>query len=360
MVLGLQTGSVGGSGDGEVNETSDKGWSSRIVDRVWHKLARSTKNMTKNIKEVPKSVELVNDISYPNSYKSVLREELEIMLVNLWGEYLREMEEGSGSGANRTFSLSYKRPTAVITSTVRSSSCATFHCHHSTCSYKGTVRDLRHHYCGKHSATWNEAVMETMRYQDDMLVVSRGGGGGERGDNDEVDEMQTVKKQTKHDPITEAVISGDVSALAALLPPSSPPPHDPNILLNVSRSLDPIPILTYLLDTLSFPINARQPGSRGWGGRHLLHWTMRNRNLPLLSYLLSLPTSSGLDLDPVTDDGTGCLEYGVYGGFVEGCEAYKRKAEGVGFWGRVRGRRNKYGCNPALWAGLGKWCVEVR
>ena len=84
---------------------------------------------------------------------------------------------------------------------------------------------------------------------------------------------------------------------------------------------------------------------------------MRNRNLPLLNHLLSLPPEAGLDLDPVTEDGTGCLEYGVYGGFVEGCEAYRRKAVEEGVWERVRGRRNKYGCNAALWAGLGKWCV---
>ena len=194
-----------------INEAESTCWSSRIVDRAWHKLLRVersmlSKDMNKKTdndaskgapkdtsiqfsKEPPKVVQvnLVNDISFPNSYKVVGREEMEDMLVDLWGEYLKEMEEemeeavgGSMEEAmeaptiTQTFSLSYKRPTAVIASTSRSS-VPSFSCHHMSCSYRGIVRDLRHHYCGKHGATWNEAVMETMKYQDDMLVIARGG-----------------------------------------------------------------------------------------------------------------------------------------------------------------------------------------
>ena len=64
----------------------------------------------------------------------------------------------------------------------------------------------------------------------------------------------------------------------------------------------------------------------------------------------------GLELDPVTADGTGVLEYGVYGGFVDGIKRYRSKMERVGGWDKARGRKNKYGCNAALWGGLGKWC----
>jgi len=146
-----------------------EGWGSRIIDRVWWKLRKvggggegkggdrdgdgGTGDCVEEVR-----VAMVNTISSPQPYKYATREELEATIMEVWVTTLRSMQ--CDEGGVFVYSLSYKRPTVVVR---RNEERDGFPC--SKCDYRGSIRDLRHHYCGAHGMTWNEAVMETMRFQ---------------------------------------------------------------------------------------------------------------------------------------------------------------------------------------------------